>query len=49
MIDRIRIANTRPGLVSKHRNSVYRAGRFPRWVKVKNGQHAAFSRVMQQF
>jgi bifunctional non-homologous end joining protein LigD len=34
------------GLVSKHRDSLYRAGRSPRWVKVKNRQHAAFSRVM---
>ena len=34
------------GLVSKHRESVYRGGRSDRWVKVKNRQHAAFSRVM---
>jgi ATP-dependent DNA ligase len=26
------------GLVSKHRDSFYRAGRFDRWVKVKNRQ-----------
>jgi bifunctional non-homologous end joining protein LigD len=36
------------GLVSKHQDSLYRAGRSPRWVKVKNRQHAAFSRVMEQ-
>jgi ATP-dependent DNA ligase len=35
------------GLVSKHRDSIYRAGRFDRWIKVKNRQHAAFSRVME--
>ena len=33
------------GLVSKHRESSYRGGRFDRWVKVKNRQHPAFSRV----
>ena len=32
------------GLVSKHRESPYRGGRFDRWVKVKNRQHPAFSR-----
>ena len=37
------------GLVSKHRESAYRAGRFDRWVKVKNRQHPAFSRVMDAF
>ena len=37
------------GLVSKHRDSVYRAGRFGRWVKVKNRSHPAFSRVKDQF
>jgi ATP-dependent DNA ligase len=37
------------GLVSKHRDSVYRAGRSDRWVKVKNRAHAAFSRVMDAF
>jgi ATP-dependent DNA ligase len=36
------------GLVSKHESS-YRAGRFDRWIKVKNRQHPAFSRVMDQF
>jgi ATP-dependent DNA ligase len=37
------------GLVSKHRESRYRAGRYDRWVKVKNRQHPAFSRVMDAF
>ena len=37
------------GLVSKHRDSPYRGGRFDRWIKVKNRQHPAFSRVMDQF
>ena len=37
------------GMVSKHRDSAYRAGRFDRWVKVKNRRHPAFSRVMEQF
>ena len=37
------------GLVSKHRESPYRGGRFDRWVKVKNRKHPAFSRVMDQF
>ena len=34
------------GLVSKHRDSVYRGGRFNRWIKVKNRSHPAFSRLM---
>ena len=37
------------GLVSKHSDSVYRGGRSDRWIKVKNRQHAAFSRVMDTF
>ena len=37
------------GLVCKHRDSLYRGGRFDRWIKVKNRQHAAFSRAMDQF
>jgi bifunctional non-homologous end joining protein LigD len=37
------------GLVFKHRESVYRAGRSPRWIKVKNRQRPAFSRVQDQF
>ena len=36
-------------LVSKHRDSSYRAGRFDRWIKVKNRQHPAFNRVMDSF
>ena len=36
------------GLVSKHRESSYRGGRSPRWIKVKNREHPAFSRVMDQ-
>jgi len=31
------------GLVSKHRDSSYRAGRFDRWVKVKNWSHRGVS------
>ena len=37
------------GLVSKRGDSRYRAGRSPNWVKVKNRQHPAFSRVMDAF
>ena len=37
------------GLVSKHRESTYRSGRFRHWIKVKNRQHPAFSRVQDQF
>ena len=37
------------GLVSKHRESPYRAGRSDRWIKVKNRQHPAFARVLDQF
>ncbi|WP_312016035.1 RNA ligase family protein [Bradyrhizobium sp. JYMT SZCCT0428] len=37
------------GLVLKHRESSYRGGRFARWIKVKNRQHPAFSRVMESF
>jgi bifunctional non-homologous end joining protein LigD len=37
------------GLVSKHRESSYRGGRSDRWIKVKNRQHPAFGRVMDQF
>ena len=33
------------GMVSKHRERSYRGGRSDRWVKVKNRQHPAFSRV----
>ena len=37
------------GLVSKHRDSLYRAGRSNRWIKVKNRSHPAFSRMMDAF
>ena len=36
------------GMVSKHRESAYR-GRYNRWIKVKNRQHPAYSRVQDQF
>jgi ATP-dependent DNA ligase len=36
------------GLVSKHRERPYRAGRSPHWMK-KNRKHPAFGRVMDQF
>jgi bifunctional non-homologous end joining protein LigD len=36
------------GLVSKHRESSYRGGRYDRWIKVKNRQHPAMSRVADQ-
>ena len=39
----------REGLVSKLRDRPYRPGRSPHWVKVKNRQHPAFSRVVDQF
>jgi ATP-dependent DNA ligase len=37
------------GMVSKRRDSSYCGGRFRHWVKVKNRQHPAFSRVQDQF
>ena len=37
------------GLVSKHGERVYRGGRSPDWIKVKNRQHPAYSRVADQF
>ena len=37
------------GMVSKHRESTYRAGRSDRWINVKNRQHPAFSRVQDRF
>jgi bifunctional non-homologous end joining protein LigD len=37
------------GLVSKHRERVYRGGRSPDWIKVKNRRHPAYSRVADQF
>jgi bifunctional non-homologous end joining protein LigD len=35
------------GLVSKHRDRGYRAGTSPNWVKVKNPEHPAMTRVME--
>src|ERR1700682_581160 len=37
------------GLVSKRRESVYRAGRSPNWIKVKNRSHPALNRVQESF
>jgi bifunctional non-homologous end joining protein LigD len=37
------------GLVSKHKDRPYRAGRSPHWVKIKNREHPAMSRVMDTF
>jgi bifunctional non-homologous end joining protein LigD len=37
------------GLVSKRRESTYRAGRSPNWIKVKNRKHPAMDRVMEAF
>ena len=37
------------GLVSKLKDRPYRPGRSPNWVKNKNRQHPAFSRVMETF
>ncbi len=37
------------GLVSKLKDRPYRPGRSPHWVKNKNRQHPAFSRVLDQF
>jgi len=34
------------GLVSKHREAAYQAGRSKHWVKVKNRKHPAMYRVM---
>ena len=33
------------GMVSKHRESTYRGGRFRHWIKVKNRQHLRRSPV----
>jgi len=35
------------GLVSKRRESVYRGGRSPNWIKVKNRSHPAMERVKE--
>ena len=37
------------GMVSKHRDRPYRAGRSPNWIKVKNRKHPAISRVEDSF
>jgi bifunctional non-homologous end joining protein LigD len=37
------------GMVSKRRESRYRAGRSPDWIKVKNRQHPALHRVRDAF
>ena len=37
------------GLVSKHRERRYRAGRWPHWLKVKIPNHPAMSRVADSF
>ena len=37
------------GLVSKRRESTYRAGRSPHWIKVKNRSHPAIERVKEAF
>jgi ATP-dependent DNA ligase len=37
------------GLVSKLKDRPYRPGRSPHWVKNKNRQHPAFSRVLDRF
>jgi len=35
------------GLVSKHRDRPYQAGRSKHWIKVKNRKHQAFARVQE--
>jgi hypothetical protein len=37
------------GLVSKHRDGRYRAGRAKDWIKVKNRSHPAMQRVKQRY
>jgi bifunctional non-homologous end joining protein LigD len=37
------------GIVSKRRDSAYRAGRSPSWIKVKNRTHPAMERVKESF
>jgi bifunctional non-homologous end joining protein LigD len=37
------------GLVSKRRDSTYRSGRSPNWIKVKNRSHPAMARVKDTF
>jgi bifunctional non-homologous end joining protein LigD len=35
------------GLVSKRSDRPYRGGKSPHWIKVKNRQHHAMTRVME--
>jgi ATP-dependent DNA ligase len=37
------------GLVSKHRERPYQAGRSKHWIKIKNRMHPAFDRVKESF
>ena len=37
------------GLVSKHRDRPYRAGRSPHWIKVKNRTHHSIDRIKEAF
>jgi ATP-dependent DNA ligase len=37
------------GLVSKHRDRAYQAGKSKHWIKVKNRNHHAFERVKESF
>jgi bifunctional non-homologous end joining protein LigD len=37
------------GLVSKHKDRHYNAGRSPHWIKIKNRKHPAMSRVIYTF
>jgi bifunctional non-homologous end joining protein LigD len=37
------------GMVSKRRESRYRAGRSPDWIKVKNRKHPAMDRVKESY
>ena len=42
-------AACRMGLVSKHKDQTYRAGRCQHWLKVKNRTHPAMYRVKDAF
>ena len=37
------------GMVSKRQDRLYRAGRSPDWIKVKNRTHPALDRVKESF
>lgn len=37
------------GVVSKHRDRLYRAGGSPHWVKIKNRSHHSIERVKNAF